>query len=430
MAGAPIVSLVPYEGRVRVGLVMQPLGRLVDVSIQPAAACETLRSVGHRTFTNPETVDDAAREALATARARCASWAPSAEASVLAGFGGAAFPLLAAAYEQGATPVRDVPRWAEPIVAARTVREGAAAAFGARATRTVVRALVDAIRPDARAEIDFTNLVLALIARDVLEPDCLARVLRADRVPHPAEHLPDPSTLLAARRTVSGWGPIRTERVLLDAAAAPDGLKVLLDTIRYIQQLRGHGPATLPNRLADLHDVHRTRVASAPRTEPPPEPRRVPARRAPVPAQPQRPRHQLWAPPTDLPSVAAGTPLPSTPVVQALDGCTAGDLTFIVPRTAGDLSRWGRILSNCIGGFGPAVAAGRTTIIGIERANTLVFAIEIGPNGAIHQFAGQANRAPTNTIRRATVRTLLGAGVVTREHPENAQWIADIADGS
>ena len=82
------------------------------------------------------------------------------------------------------------------------------------------------------------------------------------------------------------------------------------------------------------------------------------------------------------------------PAVRALDGQTVGDLTFVVPRTAGDLQRWGRLLSNCLGDFGAAVACGRSTIIGIERANALAFAVEVGAGGAIRQFAGQANRAP------------------------------------
>ena len=284
---------------------MHPLGRVVDVSLQPAAACEMLRDAGQGGSHPPSAIETAARDALFEARDRCASWAPPASADLLAGFGGAAFPLLAAAYDAGSAPVREVPRWAEAVVAARTAREGAIAAFGDRTTRPVVRALVDALSPADSSEVGFSNLALAMIGTDALQPDCLARVLGAAAVTHPVQHLPDPSTLHDARRTVARWGPIRAERVLLDAAATADGLRVLLDTIRYARQMHGHGPAVLPNGLADLHDVYRSRMISAaeppPREEPPPRPPRAAARDR----RPHRPRR-----PPAPPGGPAGTPPP------------------------------------------------------------------------------------------------------------------------
>lgn len=434
VAGDPVVRLLPTEGRVRVGLVMHPLDRVVDVSVQPAASCETLRDVGRRRSVTPSAVEASTREALAEARERCASWAPPEDASLLAGFGGAAFPLLAAAYDAGSAPVREVPRWAEPVVASRTARDGAVAVFGSRTTRPVVRALVESLKPGPSNEVDFANLALAMIGLDLLQPDCLARVLGAERVGHPSDHLPDPSTLQAARLTVATWGPVRAERVLLDAAANANGLKLLIDTVRYSRQLRGHGPAVLPNRLTDLHDVHRSRVATAP----PPRPRPAPAQpacqpalprreiRLAEPARPARPQHRIYAPPATPQLVEADAPLGLTPATQAIHGSTVGDLTFVLPRTAGDLKRWGRLLANCLGDFGPAVAAGRSTIIGIERAGALAFAVEIEAGGAIRQFAGHANRAPDAALRNATVHALVARGLVAPSGSRNAPWLAGV----
>jgi hypothetical protein len=394
---------------------MHPLDRVVDVSVQPAAACATLRDTGHRAGNGPGTLEEQARQALLEAHRRCASWAPPEGASLLAGFGGAAFPLLAAAYDLGAVPVRELPRWAEPVVAARSAREGTIAGFGNKTTRPVVRALVEALRPLDTGELDFANLGLALLGIDALDPDRLARVLRSTRVAQPAGHLPDPTTLHDGRRTLAAWGAHRAERILVDAAARPDGLRLLMDAIRYCRHLQGHGPAVLPNRLEELHDLYRSRVASAPaelrRAEPPPRPRT----RTIVEAEPPPPRHRIFTPPVRLDPVPDAAALPSTQALRDLHGRVIGGLTFVIPRTAGDLRRWGRLLANCLGDFGPSVVAGRSTIIGIEQANALAFAVEIDTEGAIRQFAGRANRPPGDATRDAVVRSLRAAGLLRAE---------------
>lgn len=168
VGGSPVVALAPGIGRVRVGLVMHPLDRMVDISVQPAAASETLRAAAHRTSTPIATVEAAALGALREARDRCRSWAPADGTDLVAGFGGAAFPLLAAAYSAGCSAVDEVPRWAEAVVSAPTAREGSVAAFGPRSTRPVVRALVSSLHREGTEEIDFSNLALAMIGRDVL----------------------------------------------------------------------------------------------------------------------------------------------------------------------------------------------------------------------------------------------------------------------
>jgi hypothetical protein len=428
----------PSRPRARLGLPMQPLDRVVDISVQPSAALDALCE--RRPGTAAPTLEtlDALHRALVEARQRCGSWAPDPSVGPLAALGGAAFPLLAAAYAAGSGPLREVPRWAEEVLAEATARDGARSAFGSAATRPVVRALASCLRTDG-SPVDLTNLALGLIGSHVLEPDQLARVLAAPAGERARPISIDPATLAAARRTVPTWGAARAERVLRQAAGAPDGPAVLLRTIRYARQLDGHGPRALPSDLAALHDLFRSRIATAPPPRPRPTPRATctpagtrtaapapAALPAAAPAPPPGPAHRIYAPPPGQPPVTARTALPVSPALADLHGRGFGPVTFVAPRAVADLERWGRLLSNCLGGYGPAAAAGRSTIVGIEVAGALAFAVELAADGALIQFAGQANREPPPDVRRATVRGLLAAGLLGRNHPRNEPWIADL----
>ena len=466
VADRSVVALAPGDRRVRVGLVMPVLGRVVDVSVQPNAACRALDEAARQAGTPASSVESTARRRVVEAARRSGAWEPGPDMCLPRAFGGVAFPLLAAAYDHGAAPLGEIPRWAEPILAAPNFTEGASVAFGDAATRPVRRGLAEAIRPLGSGEIDLGVLALALMGRDALQPDRLARVLRGERALHPPTDLPDTAELRAARRTMAGWGDRRTERVLLDAAARPDGLRVLSETLLYARQLGDHGPAhPLPNRLAELHDAHRALMRSAPDRAPmdrapdrapmdrapdrapmdrapdqapmdrapgaggraPTRPARRPARRrqpaAPAPAAGPRPPHRMLPPGAALPAVAPRTRIPARGRAQALDGMAAGDLTLVLPHVAGDLTRWGRLLSNCLGDFGPAAAAGRAVVVGVTRANRLVYAVELTPAGTIRQFCGRANRAPTVGDRRAVVRALASNGSLDRSAPTNRPWL-------
>ncbi|MFN8018028.1 MAG: hypothetical protein U0P45_07875 [Acidimicrobiales bacterium] len=436
VGGRPVAALLHEAGRLRVGLVMHPLDRVVDVSVQPAAVVTTLQGAATACGQPWDAVAQSARAALVEAHERFGSRCPRPEEALLASVGGAAFPLLGSAYDAGAHPLEEVPRWAAPILEGPTVRHGATAAFAERATRPVVRSLVAAIAPDGSGHVGLGSLALALIGRDVLEPDRLARVLAAERAVHPAGDLPDPSTLDLARAAVATWGPARAERCLTDAAADEAGVRLILASASYQRQLRGHGPATLPNRLHQVHDLLRARIATAPPPPPPPPPpapRRpaVPAAarfadqipRDPTPAERLAAVDLVYAPPRDLRPVIGATLLSAPPAVAAVDGQRVEDLTLVLPRTAADLLRWGRLLANCLGEFGPAVAAGRSSIIGVERSGALAFAIEVGAERAIHQFTGLANRRPDPRTRALVVLALADAGVIDRAHPRNAPWL-------
>lgn len=436
VAGVSVLRLTPQSHRVAVGLIVPPSGRVVDISVQPGAACRALADAQRRTLSAPSVVDAAVRAAVHTAARRASAWIPPEDLCWSHLFGGAAFPLLGAAYELDAAPVLEVPRWAAPALGSRTIGEAATAVFATAATRPVRRALVGAIAPLPDGEVDLSVLALALMGAPALQPDRLARVLSAERVHQPSADLPDPATMRATRDVIrawmrAGWAEARLERVLVDAAGRPDGARLLVRCTTSARQLGDHGPPQpLPNRLQDLHDVHRALVRSAP--EPmarsgvatgQPTPRRpaAPARRV-----QERPRHQPLAPSTSLGSVSASAPITATPSVRRLDGHRVDDLLLVLPHTAGDLVRWGRILSNCLGDFAPAAVAGRTLIVGVHRANRLVHAVEVTPDGRIRQFCGVANRAPRDRDRRAVVEALALHGVLDVRSPRNRPWLAGV----
>ena len=113
-----VLALAPVDGLVRVGLVMPVLGRIVDISVQPSAACRVLDEAGRATATTASTVERVARVALARAAEQGGTWVPHDDHCLMRGFGGVAFPLLAATYQAGAAPLAEVPRWAAPALSA------------------------------------------------------------------------------------------------------------------------------------------------------------------------------------------------------------------------------------------------------------------------------------------------------------------------
>ena len=228
VAGEPVLRLTPQSHRVAVGLIVPPSGRVVDISVQPGAACRALADAQRRSRSAPSVVDAAVRAAVHTAARRASAWIPPEDLCWSHLFGGAAFPLLGAAYELDAAPVLEVPRWAAPALGSRTIGEAATAVFATAATRPVRRALVGAIAPLPDGEVDLSVLALALMGAPALQPDRLARVLSAERVHQPSADLPDPATMRATRDVIrawvrAGWAEARLERVLVDAAGRPDG---------------------------------------------------------------------------------------------------------------------------------------------------------------------------------------------------------------
>ena len=432
VADRPVLLLIPADGRVRVGLVMPVVDRVIDVSVQPATSCRTLDEAARRSRTPASSVDAAARSALREAAQLAGCWSPPDHLCRRRAFGGVAFPLLAGAFEVGAAPVDEVPRWAAPVLASRPVGDAARGACAAHATRPVRRALVRALEPRPSGEVDLAVLALALIGATSLEPDRLARVLQTVGVAHPVADLPDPAELRTARAVVEEWGEERLEPVLVEAAGRADGLRVLMETIGYARQLGDHVPHPLPRTLNEVHDVHRTLMRSAPPAVAEPPPRHEPPRPqepAALSVRPDRPRrvtrpapHAALPPPSRL-ATTAGSRMLTPSRVRALDGSSVGELTLVLPHGDGDLPRWGRLLSNCLADFGSAVRSGRSVVVGVLRRNRLLYALELTPAGVLRQFNGARNRPPAPGDLRAVIGLLVRAEVLDVAATANRLWL-------
>lgn len=447
-------------GRVRVGLLLLDGHRDIDVSIQPAFVTRAVGGEGRGATAAAEQV---CRWVAAFAAANGA-WRPEdpAAAGVSAVVGGASFPLLGAAMDQGAAPLDEVPRWATAVLAAPTARAAAQAAFPARATRPVVAALaaalVSGVGPDGSsgggtagaATVALFPLALATMA-PALGPDRLARVLGATEPWRGPAAWPEVDLVADAARLTPHLGEQRTERLLLDAAHLESGPALLADAVQAYGLVRHRAGRRLPNRLVEFREHcrallppdpnplgvvaptrrrspgHAARPAVAPpvvpRVAPPPPPPPAP----PVPTAAERRRAMLRAPRTQSSHVPEHLPLVHPPPVTALigrqvRGGVGEPLRFVVPRTAAELTAWGDRLHNCVGGFGPAVNERRSIVVGIESGDRLAYCIEVRPDGVIRQFLGAHNRPVPRPDALPVVQALAAAGVVRADATDNGHW--------
>lgn len=106
-------------------------------------------------------------------------------------------------------------------------------------------------------------------------------------------------------------------------------------------------------------------------------------------------------------AVTADTPLRFPPDVWAIDGLSLGTLRLVLPRTIGELSRWGQLLHNCLADYGPAAVGELSIIIGVEVQGQLRYALELtAGDRRLRQFCGRANCAPTAQTRRLVLDAL------------------------
>ena len=210
--------------RLRVELALLPTSRTVDVSLQPDLFGQVL-PVGPGPCADGSAGATVARWIVSLADGT-RMWRPAEPTAVglLAVVGGAVLPLLGAAYDAGAAPVREVPRWAAPLLGATTPCPAARAAFDVKGTKAVARAALvvglvqphpDAAdgtapgrdRPRPRGTVALHRVAVALMGAPVLEPDRLAGVLSAEGPAVAPERWPDGAHLATGRALASPPGP-------------------------------------------------------------------------------------------------------------------------------------------------------------------------------------------------------------------------------
>lgn len=412
---------VDAGARLAIGLVTPVRRRPVDVTIQPALVAR-IACAGRMGEWATEPV---ARWVTAFCTSHDGVWHGAPPDDVTAALGGAAFPMLGAAYERGAATADDVPRWSVTAIRARHARDAAVALVGpAKATRPVVaavgRALVDGA---ARAhEVALLPFALAAIGAPLLEPDQVARLV-GEPPRRRGAVWPDEDTVARLRRGVVRFGARRTERVLRDAARLDDGPQLLARLARLLG-ISAFGDERerrrrLPNRLAELVAYGESALPMDPAPAPPPAP--PPARRD------AEVRAAALRPPATAMAVTGGARIATSAAVAALHGesirARHNDLRLVLPRTVAELHLWGTRLRSCIGDYGPAAVAGTSTLIGVECDDRLTYCLELTPERRIRQFLGEGNRAVPYDDRAAVVGHLVERGLVDPAHAGNRAWL-------
>ena len=467
--GTTTFVLTVRDDRLRVELALLPTSRTVDVTLQPDVFGQVLPADAGPCADG--SAGAVVAEWVASLAAGTRMWRPAdpASAGLLAVVGGAALPLLGAAYDVGAATLREVPRWAAPLLAAPTPRTAARSGFGTKGTKTVARALVDGLVaprpgiPDGLARVGpvpppgrvaLHRVAAALMGEPALEADRIARVLVAGGSPPTPDRWPDGEQIAVGRAVSSRLGPAGAERVLTEALATEDGLAVLDELCRLYPGVADQLPARPPSRLVALRDLCRTLLPvdpdpsaarwgrppgsptqRVPASRPVPRPARpVPARTPaaapaavrparPVPTPPPDPRARARVAPAAPPSVPNAA-LRYPPAVSTLHGVEVGiDLRLVLPRTSDELVAWGRLLRSCIGSFGAAAAAGRSVLIGVEERGALAYCMEVAPDGSVRQFLGARNRTVPRPVVASVCDRLVGAGVLVPGRAANQVWL-------
>ncbi len=444
-------GVVDSPPRLKVGLSTGVRARPLDISRQPGVV-ERLVDEATACATAPGATHQQVIGHLARHLSGHGAWTPDPSEhrpdGLLALVGGAAFPLLAAAYDRRVPARREIPAWAAPVLALPDARTAAVRALGSpAASRPVIAALAGSLAPRT-GPVDLTPLALARMSARTLDPDRLARLLTTPRPPggDGAQPSPEPAEEDIRRgvRACRSWGPEVTAGVLTDALEHPEGIPTLLDLLAHWSMTSDQLRVRLPRRLDALRSLVHDHLPGDP--DPAWRARRLlaevfddpqaseavtpagPARRPdPVladPALPEpvaQPRSTRLAATRPLAPPTAQGPLARSgfthpPHLRALDGATTGSLRLVLPRTPDELTAWGQQLGNCLADFGVAVSTGRSHLIGVEVDDRLRYCLEITPRGRVRQFLGTGNRPPAPEHHRATLELLRARGVARNGH--------------
>jgi len=442
--------------RMRISLNFRQIRKSVDVSVQPSLF-EHVLPVG-RGPCRPGTAGSTVARWVAELAGTRDVWRPPDpdEVGLVGTAGGAAFPVLGAAYDRGAAPLGVVPPWATSVLSKPTLREAAVAAFDKKANRRVVAALGSSLSSrreegDEAGPVTLYRLALALIGAPFLEPDRIARILDAGGPQRPADAWPDAPEIAAGRQLVARMAPAQAERLLIDAIEQPEGPTLLCETLRDVGSVLDLLPERPPHRLEMLRNQCRALLPVDPDPgaagwrRPPGAGSRIvrqdgtQRRNAiPVSADPPAGRVEQVAAPRPrrgiqqrgraliAPEVTLGVRGNSTraAALLTLNRCDVGDdLRIAVPRSLAELSAWGLQLRNCVGSYGAAFVSGQSLLIGIKVEEVLTYCLEVTPQGRVRQFLGVGNRPVPRHHARLVCGRLAEAGVLDPSEPANRVWL-------
>ena len=100
------------------------------------------------------------------------------------------------------------------------------------------------------------------------------------------------------------------------------------------------------------------------------------------------------------------------PALHRIHRHTRCGVIFDVPTSSTELRRWGVVLDNCVGSYGPMVHGNQAWIIGMWLDGSLVGCIEIDPvQRRIVQIEGHSNRPLQRPLERLAFEALRECGV-------------------
>jgi len=423
--------------RMHVDLVLLGGERSVEVSFHPAATVDFLAGQAHRRGFDPNGWTGALLRALLADGDRWGSWTPVAGSTasgslpVLTVLGGLTHPLLGSAYDAGVAAAPEIPRWASPALAESSMAACAVRLFGpGAATRSVVRALAHLL---LRPVVAWWQLAACTAAAQVFGPDDLALVLAAsdgtagvaaDGADGDGSRLATAEDVVVLRTGLALLEPARAKRLALDTltTAGEGGVRRLTTALQLLVDVREDVRWPPPVRLADFEAVCLRAAAVDP--APPAEPREPVATPLPppppTPPPPTRPApmRPAWATPRAAPEARELTgsrhdAFSYDAVALSVDRQMIGELELVLPRTPVELTTWGRLLGNCLADFSAAVAARRSTIVGVRQRGALVAALELrSGERRVVQFLGVSNRVPSPRLTTVVLAHLEERGLV------------------
>lgn len=378
----PVVAVAvdKNEARVRLGLAFFEGGRVVDVSIQPAAWVGRLRHSASLAGADPDLWErDVQAELLAGGRSE-GWWTPAtgdpAHLDLVGLAARSAWPLLRLCTDN----VREVPRWSTGLLRGPDPVSAVRRQFGTRANRPLVRAIAQHLC----GSINWWALACVLAAHS-LDADRAVRLL-GEPIRHDGEatdHLCTIDEFRLLERTLGSASPSTVLRFL---RSEPNGnirrLLTALDRWERAGERIGALPPTVEEAERQLLHLG----------EPRPTMQRAVGN---------------WRTPLSAPKVIDLTERPAEFAhprrARAFHRERQGRIDLLLPVDPDHLVEWSRLLRNCLNDYVDTVSTGESTILGIRLDEQLVGAVELDGRGSVRQMVGRANRPLDEWINHAVL---------------------------
>lgn len=97
-----------------------------------------------------------------------------------------------------------------------------------------------------------------------------------------------------------------------------------------------------------------------------------------------------------------------------VDGLCAVDASWSIelPKRVATLKYYGKVLNNCVGGYGPAIKQGRSVIFVVRERGIITHCVEINSRGECNQFYAARNQYGDERLKREVLSELRKADLI------------------